>query len=138
MKIEAISNKLSTHIGKYDGLFARMCVVFHCIEHSHRPKLPSTINEHTAERVERFCKEFLLKHAVAFYSGILGWSQDDDKLTAIAGYILAHELDEITFRDISRGDRAMRSLDRDQSRRLLEKLEFLGWVDGTSPQKTRR
>lgn len=29
---EAVNKKLAAHIGKYDGLFARLCVIWHCIE----------------------------------------------------------------------------------------------------------
>ena len=31
---ESINRKLAAHIGKYDGVFVRLCVVWHCIEHS--------------------------------------------------------------------------------------------------------
>jgi hypothetical protein len=34
---EAINRKLGSHIGKYNGLFARLCVVFHCVEHAKGP-----------------------------------------------------------------------------------------------------
>ena len=32
MLIERINKKLASHIGKYDGLFARLCVLWHCID----------------------------------------------------------------------------------------------------------
>jgi hypothetical protein len=35
---ESVNKKLASHLGKYDGLFARLCIVFHCIE-SGRPPL---------------------------------------------------------------------------------------------------
>ena len=30
--LESVNRKLASHIGKYDGLFARLCIVWHCIE----------------------------------------------------------------------------------------------------------
>ena len=33
--IEIINKKLSAHVGKYDGIFARLCLLWHCIENPH-------------------------------------------------------------------------------------------------------
>ncbi len=33
-RIETVSPKLAAHFGKYNGLFGRLCVTFHCIEHA--------------------------------------------------------------------------------------------------------
>lgn len=61
-------------------------------------------------------EQFLLPHAVAFYFGTLGLSDNHDRLCAIASYILAHQLDKITNRDVQRGDRAMRGLEDKDSK----------------------
>jgi hypothetical protein len=91
--------------------------------------LPATVTEHTAQRVADFLHGFLMKHATAFYSGVLGLSDDHDRLTAIAGHILAHKLERITNRDVQRGDRTMRGLKEFEIRPLLEQLAALGWLD---------
>ena len=31
---ETVDPKLASHFGKYDGAFARLCVVFHCVENA--------------------------------------------------------------------------------------------------------
>lgn len=130
--LESINRKLSAHIGKYDGLFARLCVIWHCVEHADNPEgLPQLIDAETAERVGAFLHRFLLAHAISFYAGCLGLSDDHDRLTAIAGHILAHKLDRVTNRDIARGDRTMRGLKDYEVRPLLEQLEALGWLDRT-------
>ena len=41
--VESINNKLASHIGKYDGVYARLCLLFHCIEHAGR-LIPTTIS----------------------------------------------------------------------------------------------
>ena len=133
---EAVSRKLASHIGKYDGLFARLCLTWHCIEFAKAEHLPETIGEATARRVATFLHTFLLRHAVAFYAGTLGLSDDHDRLTAIAGYILAHKLEVVTNRHVQRGDRAMRAIREADIRPLLEQLAALGWltkVDGPKP-----
>ena len=124
MSCEVINRKLAAHIGKYDGLFARLCLLWHMIEGA--PGL--VIEEPTALRVARFMHEFLLPHAFAFYAGILGLSDDHERLTAVAGYILAHKLDRVTNRDIQRGDRTMRGLTRFETEKVFEQLDAFGWV----------
>jgi hypothetical protein len=78
--------------------------------------------------VADFLHDFLLKHAVAFYIGVMGLSDDNDRLVAVAGYILAHKLDRITNRDIQRGDRSMRGLTRRDTDRIFEQLDSYGWI----------
>lgn len=128
--LESINRKLAAHIGKYDGLFARLCIVWHCIEHAGNPSgLSPIVEAQTARRVGKFLHQFLLGHSVAFYAGILGLSDDHDRLTAIAGHILAQRLDRVTNRDVQRGDRTMRGLRDFEIRPLLEQLEAMGWLD---------
>jgi hypothetical protein len=122
--IELINRKLAAHIGKYDGLFARLCLLWHMIEG--KPGL--TIEVETARRVARFMHEFMLPHAFAFYAGVLGLSDDHDRLTAVAGYILAHKLDRVTNRDLARSIRTTRGLTRFETDKVFEQLDALGWV----------
>jgi hypothetical protein len=142
--LETINRKLASHIGKYDGLFARLCVVWHCIEHvsggmfcdspdEAASDLPEIVTEATARRVADFLHGFLLAHAIGFYGGVLGLSDDHDRLTAIAGFILTHKLDRITNRDVQRGDRTMRGLRDNEIRPLLEQLDALGWLERMEP-----
>jgi hypothetical protein len=131
MACEAINKKLAAHIGKYDALFARLCVTWHCIEHAWADKLPPVITEKTAGRVAKFLHAFLLPHAVSFYAGVLGLSDEHDRLTAVAGYILAHKLERVTNRDVQRGDRTMRRLDRRDIESIFDQLDALGWINRT-------
>jgi len=124
---ETINRKLSAHIGKYNGIFARLCIVFHCIDHAGSVP-PPIIVEQTAARVEAFLHSFLLPHALAFYAGTLGLSDDHDRLSAVAGYILAHGLERITNRDVQRGDRTMRGLKQSETEAIFEQLDALGWI----------
>jgi hypothetical protein len=125
---ESIHRKLAAHIGKYNGIFARLCVVWHCVE-SAPGNLPAVISEETARRVGAFLHGFLLPHALSFYAGVLGLSNEHDRLAAVAGYILAHKLECITNRDVQRGDRTMRGLERHQIEAIFDQLDALGWID---------
>ncbi|MFN3722273.1 MAG: DUF3987 domain-containing protein [Paracoccaceae bacterium] len=135
--IESVSPKLASHIGKYDGIFARLCVVFHVVEHlgnglnGHPVDFQriAKIEEDVAVRVYRFMHEFLLPHAAAFYQNVLGLSSDWDRLQDIAAYIVAHKLQEIDARTVQRGDRALRSLKNDEIKPMFEQLAALGWIE---------
>lgn len=129
--VEFVSPKLATHIGKYDGLFARLCLIWHCIENADAHALPGAVSADTADRVAVFLHDFLLRQAFAFYSGVLALSEDHGELAAIAGFILAAgpEKDRIAYRDIQRGTRSMKNLKEAQARPLLEQLVALGWLE---------
>jgi hypothetical protein len=127
---ETINPKLAAHIGKYDGVFARLCLIWHCIEHAEQD-LIHPISENIALRVEQFLHGFLFPHALAFYVGMLGLADDHDRLTAVAGYILARSLTTVTNRDIARGDRTMRNLTKADTSAVFEQLEALGWLNRT-------
>lgn len=128
MSVECVNRKLAAHVGKYDGLFARLCVAFHCVEFAGHGAVPQVIDEPVARRVEAFLHGFLLPHAISFYGGVLGLADDHDRLTAVAGYILAHGLETVSVRDVARGDGTMRKLARADVMRVFEQLEALGWV----------
>lgn len=126
---EGVNPKLASHIGKLDGLFARLCVIWHVVEHCNGP-IPEMITETTAERVATFMRLFLLPHAASFYSGILGLSDDHDRLRSIASYILAHGLSEVDNRTVQRGDKAMRKISNGEIQPLLQQLAALNWLAG--------
>ena len=138
MQLESVNKKLASHIGKYDGLFGRLCVLWHCIEHAHEKALPPVVTKTTAKRVAEFMHRFLLPHAFAFYSGVLGLADDHDRIAAVAGYILAHKLERMTNRDIARGDGTMRRLTERDTEQVFEQLEALGWVNRAPGGRTSR
>jgi hypothetical protein len=125
---EILNKKLAAHVGKYDGLYARLCIVFHCIE-STSPRPVAVIPYETARRAAEFLHEFLFPHALAFYQNVLGLSDKHDAVLATAGWILSHQPSEITVRDVRRGDRTMREMDVDQAEEVLRKLDAMSWVE---------
>jgi hypothetical protein len=62
------NKRLAAHIGKYDGLFARLCLLWHYIEGAET----LVVKEGTAHRVAQFMHQFMLPHAAEFYTSILG------------------------------------------------------------------
>lgn len=129
LAMEKVNKKLATHIGKYDGLFPRLCVIWHAVENADEDDLPDIIPAETARRVSIFLHDFVLRHAMAFYAGIVGLSDDQDILEDVAGHILAHRLETVTMRTIQRGSRRMRKMTREEGARIFEQLEAMGWLE---------
>ncbi|CAN7701385.1 DUF3987 domain-containing protein [Mesorhizobium sp. LjNodule214] len=125
---EAVNKKLAAHIGKYDGLFARLCAIWHCIE-STGSRPASEVKEDTARRVAAFLHDFLFPHAIAFYADVLGLSERHDALLATAGWILAHQPSAVTVRSVRRGDSVMRAMDNHEAQSVLERLDAFGWLE---------
>jgi hypothetical protein len=126
---QGVNKKLAAHVGKYDGLFARLCVIWHCVENDGAAELPRLVTADTAMRVKTFLHSFLLPHALSFYMGTLGLADAHDRLAAVAGYILARRLERIANRDVQRGDRTMRKLERKDIESVFEQLDAFGWLE---------
>ncbi|HEY6615993.1 MAG TPA: DUF3987 domain-containing protein, partial [Vicinamibacterales bacterium] len=52
-----VNRRLASHLGKFHGMFARMCLLWHIIEH-HDDNWESDIDADTARRVARFLFEY--------------------------------------------------------------------------------
>lgn len=131
--LEIASPKLASHFGKYDGLFARFCLLWHCIENADQASPPPVIAGMTAERVATFMAEFIRPSAIAFYAGMLGMSAGHEDLIALASLIVAKHLDEVKARDVQRAGQTLRHVTADEVRTLCEKLEAFGWLHQAEP-----
>ena len=133
MALESVSPKLSAHYGKYDGIFARLCLIFHCIDSAYRA-LPEQISEDTAERVANFMAEFIRPSAIAFYAGVLGMSAGHEDLISLASIIVAKGMGEVGARDIQSAGQTLRHITADQFRLIAEKMEAFGWLERGEPK----
>lgn len=131
---ETINKKIASHIGKYDGMFGRLCVVFHCIEHvTRRPgeALSGEVSIDTARRASQFLHKFLWRHALAFYTNVAGLTDDYEIIKDVAGYILAHKLDKVSLRNLTRGTTLMKRHARLDGERIFEQMAAHGWLEET-------
>lgn len=125
---ESVNVKLAAHVGKYNGIFARLCLIWHCIE-SRGERPSSQVQEDVAARVRDFLYGFLYPHAVAFYTSVVGLSDRQDKIEAVAGWILTHRPSKVSVRSVRRGDSIMRAMDNDEAEAVLHQLDAFGWLD---------
>lgn len=122
------NNMLSSHIRKHEGLFVRLCVIWHCLENMTANGLPETVPIRTVRRVEQFLSGFIMGQSVAFYTGVLGMTDKFECVTDVAGHILAQKLDHITLRDLAKNVRSTKALDKESKIAVMERLEMSGWV----------
>jgi hypothetical protein len=132
--LEGVNRKIASHIGKYDGLFGRLCIIFHCIEHvthSHDHPLSDTIQIDTAKRASLFLHKFLKRHAMAFYTNVAGLTDDHEIIKDVAGYILSKKEERVSLRTLARGTRAMRRLTKFEGHQIFEQMVAYGWLEET-------
>jgi hypothetical protein len=131
--LEFVSPKLASHFGKYDGIFARLCLLWHCIESAGDAVPPDEVSERIAAQVAQFMEQFLRPSAIAFYAGMLGMSAGHEDLLALAAWIVAKRLHEVKAREAQASTQSLRALNSDQVRQLCEKLEAFGWLERVEP-----
>lgn len=131
--LETVSPKLAAHFGKYDGIFARLCLIWHCVENNQGAMPPAEISQDTATRVASFMADFIRPAAIAFYAGLLGMSAGHEDLLALASHIVSKKLSEVKPRDAQGSTKSLRALTAEQIRTLCEKLESFGWLTRQEP-----
>jgi hypothetical protein len=119
---------LAAALGKWNGLFARLLLTFHCIESAAAQGYPvsNEVSVETARRVADLMWFTLLPHAVAFYQGL---DPIEDTARELAALILAHEWARFTVkRDLNRHWKASRKLKPWELEGTLDRLEAFGWI----------
>ncbi|MXO75335.1 DUF3987 domain-containing protein [Altererythrobacter aerius] len=131
--LECVSPKLAAHFGKYDGLFARLCVLWHCVDNAEQLHPPAEVSGDTANCVAAFMEQFLRPSAIAFYAGILGLSAGHEQLVDLASWIVGTGVQEVKARDVQSSSQSFRHVTADEVRTLCEKLEAFGWGEWAEP-----
>lgn len=129
------SNRVKSTLGKWPGLFARLCLTFHMIEHAGKQiGFRYVVSEDTAERVKHYMLEIVLPHLIRA-DATMFLTPQSGHARWVAGHILAHSLDRITTRDVVQAYRQLRS--PEQSRDLattMGSLVSVGWLDPIQPK----
>lgn len=137
-KINVLPLGLRTHIGKFEGMFARYCLLFHVLEQRECREHPTAkpVSGEVAERVEKLLVSYLMSHAMAFYRDVVGNNDVADLAGWIARFILAKELAELTRRDLKRRVAQAKNSTAWELHIAMDALAILGWVipnDDTRP-----
>lgn len=121
--------KLVAHLGKWPGLFVRLCLVHHAMECAVMAQpVAGEVTLVTAKRVARFLMDYLYEHVRALYEDLDGDTGIHVDAKWIAGYIIARGLSEITEREIYRAYTRFRGMGERQRQPILRAMEFSGWL----------
>jgi hypothetical protein len=131
--------RLQASLGKWPGLFARLCLTFHLIDIADRrargePTPPlHIIAEATARQVADYMREIILPHMMRADS-IMFATDQTGHARWIAGFILAQQSERITTRDIVASYRALRAPEaRRELETVMASLVAVSWLDPVEP-----
>jgi hypothetical protein len=138
------SSRVSSALGKWPGLFARLCLAFHLIDRADaqlgdamRPVV-DVVPEATARRVASFMRDIVLPNLLRADAVMFNTTQTGHARW-IAGHILAHHLDRITSRDIVRAYGALRAPEaKDELASVMASLVTIGWLEPEEPTNAFR
>lgn len=121
---------LMAWLGKWDGLFARLALLYHVIDCTANSAFPTQVkvSGETAARVERLMCGFLLPHAIHFYTEIIDANDKTDHIRQLGRFILAKGFERITRRDMTLGWRSSRSLEDWEIHKITDSLAAHGWL----------
>lgn len=130
IRIKFVSPGLCAHLGKWEGLSARLMLTFHIIECADLKKHPQAcqVTGETAKRVKAFMLEFLLPHAVAFYMSLARNSVIGHAVNKVADLILASEGGEIGTQFIAQNWIGWRHLKQWEQEQLISILIDQNWL----------
>lgn len=125
-----LPDRMKSAVAKWVGLWCRLALTYHVIDCCQAGVHP--VNRHvsieTATAVDLFLRRFLMGHAFAFYSDLLGGGVGTDHAKWIAGYLLAGKVEQIDNRAITHAYKAWRTTP-DWARNLTwRSLEDSGWL----------
>ncbi len=146
LEVMDTSGRLRSAVGKWGGLFGRLCLVFHLIEiaahnvrhpdPASRPlgPLPSLVSVEIAERVRRYMEEILVPNLLRA-DGVIFHTEQAKHATWVAGYILAKRLDTVTLREMLQDYRPLRAPEHKANlNSIMESLTLYGWVEPVTPR----
>ena len=124
------SAHMKAWVGKWSGLFARLCLLYHVVECARDRTHPASaeISGATAARVRHLIEYWLFPHAMHFYTEVVDSHQRVDNAQQIAGIIVAREWGHFTRRDLAQCWRRSRKLEPWQIQQAIETLEVASWI----------
>ena len=130
-----ISLAFTSALGKWEGVSARLILVYHCIacavSRAHPESVP--VSALTAQTAMNYLMNHLLPHAVSFYEDGLGQSESQAICKLIADAIVAQGMPELTTRWLAQfGPNKWRTATETRQREVLMRLIELGWIQSAN------
>lgn len=119
---------LAAMLGKWEGTYARLLLIWHVVECRRLSKYPNTVpvSADNAQKVADLLLRILLPHAITFYAGL---DTTEDEARSIAGLILARKWSRFTIkRDLVQNALHFRKLKPWEQDQIIDRLEAYGWI----------
>ena len=127
-KIPETTSAMIEHLDKWNGLFVRLLIVFHFLQHITQDSIVQEVEGKTAEQVKNLMLKVLLPNSAKFYNELIGRDEKDQHAKWIANYIISRNAESITIHDIKRKYSSLRKADNYTILSIMQVLESMSWV----------
>ncbi len=130
---EGLPPLLRGHMSKWEGMWPRLVLTYHCWGCALAGKHPSStpVSGRTTARVTAFMREFMLPQALRFYGNLASTADSVYGLSQkVAGTILAEKISKFSSRDLHRTTNAWRTASEQARRAAIQLLKECGWIIG--------
>jgi hypothetical protein len=125
----------ASHLGKWENIFVRFCLLFHVID-NWRDTQPRSISKDTAQRVDRLMRDYLIPHSIAFYKA-LGSDEEISQLRRACKHILVNGKLTITVRELQHFLGRNKNVTRQDMEKIGSKLETWDWLIRVSGKRNQ-
>jgi len=121
---------LQAWLGKWDGLYARLLLLYHVIECAGMNVYPTSrdVTADVANKVERLLCGVLLHHAIHFYTEVVDANDKQEHIRQLGRLILAKGYTRITKRDITVSWKASRRMEWWELRQVIDAMCTMDWL----------
>ena len=125
-----VNSPMQAWVGKWDGLYARILLVYHAIECAVVGVHPTNreVSGETACKVEKLICGSLLHHALYFYREIVDTHERNENIRNVGRVILAHKLSSINKREIVQRLRNARNFEWNEWLDIINNLCIMEWI----------
>jgi uncharacterized protein DUF3987/bifunctional DNA primase/polymerase-like protein/primase-like protein len=135
--------RLSSHIGKWEGIYCRLALIAHCVDCVERKVHPTheEVSPESAELAERLMFRYLLPHLMCFYDDVLEEGGENADLMGdvqkVGEHILTKEWANFTDRDITLAVKRWRYRNVREKADRYATLTAMGWIVPETPLDQR-
>jgi hypothetical protein len=117
-----------SHLNKYPGMFCRLTLTYHISEAVSIGQHPAPlVSGDIAKMAASALIDYHMPLAKNFYKTLGYEDKDENAAGDVCGFILSHNLDEISSRAIVQKVRSLKN-NTDETRKVMEILEAYNWV----------
>lgn len=130
---DSLPAPMLSHLGKWPGLFARLCLLYHLIELASHDQLPNDheqISGDTAQQVSNLLLIWQYSHLEEFWLDMMGSGRAAVFSQSIANFILSKHIDRLEFRThiVRPHFLAWEALSPHEQAQAMSRLENAGWL----------